>query len=78
MEVGFYCVRAIPAGDARFPDKKLLVFIDVPDPKAIEDDYFRYRKEHMSARSYFEKVRSVRHIIRNGMSDADVENLKHG
>lgn len=76
MERGFYCVSAIPAGDARFPEKKVLVFVDVPDPKALEDDYFRYKKEAMSAKSYFEKVRTVRHIIRNGISDEELASLR--
>lgn len=76
MERGYYCVRAIPSGDKRFPDRKDLVFIDVEDPKQLEDDYFRYKKDVMSARSYFEKVRTVRHIIRNGLSEEELNKLK--
>lgn len=72
---GFYCAAAIPTTADPKSDRRDLVFIEVDDPKQLESDYFRYKKEPFSAREYFEKVRTVRHIIRNGMSPEDIAKL---
>lgn len=64
MDQGFYCAGTVP--DEHSDVRQFFVFVDVPDPKAIEEAYFRYKKEPMSARSYFEKMRTVRHLLKGG------------
>lgn len=63
MNRGFYCAGTV-ADDASAV-RRFFVFVDVPDPKEIEEAYFRYKQEPMSARSYFEKMRTVRQLLRN-------------
>ena len=75
MERGFYCVSAIPAKDTRFPERKDFIFTDVVEPKSLEDDFYRYKRETLSARSLLEKTRTTRHILRNGFSDEDLKKL---
>jgi hypothetical protein len=65
MERGFYCVGTVKETELE-PIRYQFVFVDVPDPKAIEDSWYRYRKESLSARSYFEKLRTVRQLLREG------------
>lgn len=77
LEKGFWCAKAIPANNPAFPDKMDFVFIDVDDPKTLEDDYFRFKVEPMSAYSYFIKTRTLRRILRNnGMTKEEFEALK--
>ena len=62
MERGYFCAGTVPEEGSS--TRQFFVFVDVEDPKEVEEAYFRYKKEPMSARSYFEKVRSVRRLLR--------------
>jgi hypothetical protein len=57
---GYFCAGAI---EAKTPGRLELVFVDVPGPQELEDNYFRSRRESISARDYYEKLRTIKHII---------------
>lgn len=65
---GGYCVGAVPANDSGNPERRNFVFIDVADPKELEDSWFRNKKELMSAKSYFDKMRLAIRMAKDPMT----------
>jgi hypothetical protein len=61
---GYFCAGTVSMNDPGRPDRQAFVFVDVEDPKSIEDDWYRYRKESMSARDYFEKLRTASRMLK--------------
>lgn len=60
MLQGFFCVGAV---ESKTPGKLELVFTDVDDARVLEENYFRSRREPVSAKDYYEKLRTIKHII---------------
>lgn len=75
MERGYFCISAIPSKDKRFPDRMDFLFADVKEPKSVEDHFYRYGKDTLSARSLLEKMRTTRHILRNSVSEDELKAL---
>lgn len=63
MERGYFCVGTVAENDLP-PIRYQFIFTDIDDPKELEDSWYRYRKEFISPRSYFEKLRTVRQLLR--------------
>lgn len=75
MMRGAYCVGAVTSLDPTFPDRATFVFTEIENPQALEDSFFRQKKEMMSAKAYFEKLRTARYMAKNPIS---VEEMRRG
>lgn len=73
--LGYTCIGCIPANhtDSRRMD---FVFIDVPDPKVLETDWYRGYKIMMSPRAYFTHMTTAVRMTKEPLTREEVERLR--
>lgn len=75
MMLGHNCIGCLPSNHT---DTKRMdfVFIDVPDPKALEQRWYREEKIMMSPYVYFQRLTSAIRMVKNPLTREEVERLR--
>lgn len=76
MYKGFFCLKAIPDEHPQFADRKVFVFIDIPNPKELEDIFYRGKPEEIVARGLLRRIRTAQDMIHTGLSQEELEALR--
>lgn len=76
MYRGFYCLKAIPDEHPQFSDRKVFVFIDLPEPKKLEDDFYRGGEELIKVRELLKRIRTAQDLIHTGLSQEELDALR--